>query len=235
MLYAIGEIFLVVVGILIALSINNWNESRKLQQREVQILKELKSDLLQTKKDIEEAVTNHKVVLGSNQYLLDAIHLKAPYSDSIYRAIASAGNYYEIVPKTSGFENLKTIGLNTISNDSLRIAITNIFQLRFTHLQSDFQVKNSPFNIHNMMFPYQKKYFEMDLSEPYKFARKYSDTLNFFKLKIRDYESFLIDTELFKELQLTMYTRSNIVETEMWLVEEIDSVILRINDELKEK
>ena len=75
----------------------------------------------------------------------------------------------------------------------------------------------------------------MDLSEPYKFARKYSDTLNFFKLKIRDYESFLIDTELFKELQLTMYTRSNIVETEMWLVEEIDSVILRINDELKEK
>ena len=32
MLYAIGEIVLVVVGILIALSINNWNESRKQEQ-----------------------------------------------------------------------------------------------------------------------------------------------------------------------------------------------------------
>ena len=30
--YAIGEIILVVIGILIALQINNWNESRKLQE-----------------------------------------------------------------------------------------------------------------------------------------------------------------------------------------------------------
>lgn len=235
LLYAIGEIILVVIGILIALSINNWNEMRKLQQREVQILKEIKSDLFQTKKDIEEAVTNHKVVLGKSQYLLDAIRLKAPNSDSIYRAFASAGNLNKIVPKTSGFENLKTNGLNTISNDSLRIAITNIFQLRFTHLQSDFQSENSLFEIEHMIFPYQKKYFTMDLSEPYKFARKYSDTLNFFKLKIRDYEVFLRDIELFTDLQVSMFTRSNIVESEMEIVEEIDSIILRIDDELKEK
>ena len=32
--YAIGEIILVVIGILIALSINNWNEDRKDKVRE---------------------------------------------------------------------------------------------------------------------------------------------------------------------------------------------------------
>lgn len=35
LLYAIGEILLVVIGILIALQINNWNQERKERQREV--------------------------------------------------------------------------------------------------------------------------------------------------------------------------------------------------------
>ena len=43
--YAMGEIFLVVIGILIALQINNWNEDRKNQREAVAILKNLKSEL----------------------------------------------------------------------------------------------------------------------------------------------------------------------------------------------
>ena len=42
LLYAIGEIVLVVIGILIALQINNWNESRKENEEEIVILKSLK-------------------------------------------------------------------------------------------------------------------------------------------------------------------------------------------------
>ncbi len=47
--YAIGEIILVVIGILIALSINNWNEHRKLKIEEVKIINRL---IKETKKDI---------------------------------------------------------------------------------------------------------------------------------------------------------------------------------------
>ena len=43
--YAIGEIILVIIGILIALSINNWNENRKLQNEELSLLHEVKSNL----------------------------------------------------------------------------------------------------------------------------------------------------------------------------------------------
>ncbi|WP_411768401.1 DUF6090 family protein [Winogradskyella sp. A3E31] len=42
--YAIGEIVLVVIGILIALQINNWNESRKINSQEVVYLQDLKND-----------------------------------------------------------------------------------------------------------------------------------------------------------------------------------------------
>lgn len=45
LLYAIGEITLVVIGILIALQINNWNEGTKDRVKEIKILKEIKSNL----------------------------------------------------------------------------------------------------------------------------------------------------------------------------------------------
>jgi hypothetical protein len=47
--YAIGEIILVVIGILIALQINNWNEARKLSIKETIYLKGLKADFEQSK------------------------------------------------------------------------------------------------------------------------------------------------------------------------------------------
>ena len=52
--YAIGEIILVVIGILIALSINNWNESRKELDSELQLYSNLLSDLNSEYSSIEE-------------------------------------------------------------------------------------------------------------------------------------------------------------------------------------
>lgn len=43
--YAVGEVILVVVGILIALQVNNWNENRKQRAKELHYLANLKNDL----------------------------------------------------------------------------------------------------------------------------------------------------------------------------------------------
>ena len=43
--YAIGEIVLVVLGILIALQINNWNENRNISKIELTLLANLKNDI----------------------------------------------------------------------------------------------------------------------------------------------------------------------------------------------
>ena len=48
LLYAIGEIFLVVIGILIALQVNNWNEKRLERRQEIEILKSVRKDLANT-------------------------------------------------------------------------------------------------------------------------------------------------------------------------------------------
>lgn len=44
-IYAIGEIVLVMIGILLALQVNNWNENRKNDKTETNYLKNLKRDL----------------------------------------------------------------------------------------------------------------------------------------------------------------------------------------------
>jgi len=58
LLYAIGEIVLVVIGILIALSINNWNEKQKLNSKTqdyyLQLLDDLNSDIMVSKQTIEK-------------------------------------------------------------------------------------------------------------------------------------------------------------------------------------
>ena len=58
--YAIGEIVLVVIGILIALSINNWNEGRKNDIAEKEFIKGIHNDLTQDKEYIKLVITKIK-------------------------------------------------------------------------------------------------------------------------------------------------------------------------------
>lgn len=54
--YAIGEILLVVIGILIALQINNWNEKRKSMVKEQEILTRLKVEFLSNQKLVNNTI-----------------------------------------------------------------------------------------------------------------------------------------------------------------------------------
>lgn len=56
LLYAIGEILLVVIGILIALQINNWNEARKLDIKESIYLNGLKIDFEQSQRALNRVI-----------------------------------------------------------------------------------------------------------------------------------------------------------------------------------
>ncbi|WP_296378144.1 DUF6090 family protein [Winogradskyella sp.] len=233
--YAIGEIILVVIGILIALQINNWNQDKKTEKQEEQIYKELKSDLIQTKIEISKTISQHNKTLKSTQQLITEISNKKEYSDSIYRFFGDSGGEFKIIPKTSAFENLKNIGLNTLSNDSLRISITNLFQLDLNRLGDELGMNNSSFNIREQLYPYQMKYLFLDTNQPTNYGFKHTDTIKVYKLKIRDYDKFLIDNELLKTLQLSLWHRSLIVDEEVEILNNIDNVIKGINKELESR
>ncbi|MFH6770370.1 DUF6090 family protein [Gaetbulibacter aestuarii] len=233
--YAFGEIVLVVIGILIALQINNWNENRKLRKQEIQIYLELKSDLQQTKSDIQKTVSEHRKIFELNQDLVNDIRNKKPNSDTIYNSFTNSGLDFQIIPKTSAFENLKNMGINTLSNDSLRIAITNLFQLDLKRLDDELGMNRSGYNISKLLFPYQNKYLFADYSQPTKYGFKNADSIKIYKLKIKDYDEFLRDNNLLKNLQLTLYNRGKKIDVEIQTMEAIDRVIKKIEEELKSR
>ena len=70
--YAIGEIILVVIGILIALQINNWNQNRLDSNQEQQILLQLKSEFQENLKELDAKDTMRKHMIYSIEKLFNA-------------------------------------------------------------------------------------------------------------------------------------------------------------------
>lgn len=69
LLYAFGEIILVVIGILLALQINNWNEDKKVQETKRKTLALIKKEILANQKMIENVYGYHIMVRDTLQHL----------------------------------------------------------------------------------------------------------------------------------------------------------------------
>ncbi len=121
--YAIGEIVLVVIGILIALSINNWNEDRKDRIKETSILKELNKDFKNNLEQFQRVKATHirtqRSVLKFKEYInhKDLLLVK----DSIAKYYFQAFNGVSYNPSNGVIESLISSGeYQLIKNDSLR-------------------------------------------------------------------------------------------------------------------
>ena len=63
--YAVGEIVLVVIGILIALQINNWNEDKKERKKELVYLENIKTDLMLNIEELNEFIEARRSCISS--------------------------------------------------------------------------------------------------------------------------------------------------------------------------
>lgn len=119
--YAVGEIFLVVIGILIALQLNTWNENRKLNQQEKLYIKRLLQDnrknLITFAAEIARLEeNNHKTEAFCNAFKDKGC------SDSLLVLTASDfiiyGTLYPVFnPSISTFEDLSSTGNLSIIKD----------------------------------------------------------------------------------------------------------------------
>ena len=131
--YAIGEIVLVVIGILIALQINNWNELRKESIYERKILIEIQNSL---QKDLNfwKNLLNGRVTRKESgaPELLKKLHNPDVYQDSvvsIIRDYVNLGIGINFSYDKGPYESLKSIGLDQIKNDSLRQNIVRMYEV----------------------------------------------------------------------------------------------------------
>lgn len=130
LLYAIGEIILVVIGILIALAINNKNEENKNMEQEQVILKQLKADYDSNLLQLENKIEMRRKLISESLNILDISSKNILISqDSLSMIFAT----FFMDPTFDPIENdLMNLGnINLIRNDSLKQLLS--------HWNSDFK------------------------------------------------------------------------------------------------
>ncbi len=126
LLYAIGEIVLVVIGILIALQINNWNENEKIKAEEKIIIAGLIQNIEDDIKNLIRVKKNDSIFIDANRILLSALkndsirENKPLLKQKIYDASFSSS----FIPSQITFNQMQFSGkLKYILNDSIKSKI----------------------------------------------------------------------------------------------------------------
>ncbi|MBX2965717.1 MAG: hypothetical protein KF845_06195 [Cyclobacteriaceae bacterium] len=125
---AITELFMITLGVSIALFFQFWYEEAKEHELEEKILKELLTTLNDDINRLENTIKSDMEILKAIDSVLTLTTKDAPYHPSIDTVIASAFQASPFHANVSGYETLKNLGLNLIRNDTLRISITNLYE-----------------------------------------------------------------------------------------------------------
>jgi len=127
--YAIGEIVLVVIGILIALQINNWNEDFKNSKKEKGYLINLQQDLVLDSIRLNELEHNLELAVKSKKSFKKIIEGQNASLDSLTVYFYNQTDIItDFVPNSTTLDELKySNGLNLISNSQLRRQIVTLY------------------------------------------------------------------------------------------------------------
>ncbi|MDT0554102.1 DUF6090 family protein [Urechidicola vernalis] len=120
--YAIGEIVLVVIGILIALSINNWNQNQKNIAKKAVLLKALKIEFTSNLKQIDTVLYYDQNVIKYTQKLLQLDSKKSiiTLTDSLPIWIQNSDTRWTFDPLNGALRSGISSGeIHLINNDSL--------------------------------------------------------------------------------------------------------------------
>ncbi len=160
LLYAVGEILLVVVGILIAVQIESHYSALKERREELVLLAEMKNNLNQDLNDIDNNIEGIIRIINDRNQLVVHLEKHTPVTDSIalayfrlYAAVFFANN-------TSAYKTLSSTGLKSISNDSLRQDVTTLYDLHYPSLQI---IENNMMPLYLRIMDYRADHILTDL------------------------------------------------------------------------
>tara|TARA_R110001592_G_scaffold107811_2_gene301605 strand:+ start:328 stop:1080 length:753 start_codon:yes stop_codon:yes gene_type:complete len=181
LIYAIGEIILVVIGIMIALSINNWNESKKEQNILNASLNSVKLNLQEDIENLNSQINYNKSVLEAVDFSFRIISLPeyddlplSRFADSVFD-VATERTFF---PTTTAFNSMESGShFQWINNQEIIQAIYNYYALvdkisSLTNQNNQF-VKN-----HMEVFTYNRMEFGSLLPNSNPYSKKRNPSLN---------------------------------------------------------
>ena len=209
--YSIGEIILVVIGILIAVYINNWDLNQLKQDNGVKALKIVKRDLQTEKYVLEDFKKRYSY---TRKYLIDILYNNK--TDNLDSLKFHFGPYVHY-KMNSEYISLKSSGkLNLISNSKLRSKLVNFYEVYYSIYKE---------------LEEEHKFFIDKRVNDYFFNQFPSDTSNFVDSK---FVKSKLNDQNFKKILDQQITSLQYI-TENFYIEKIDELIKIITEELKNK
>ena len=236
--YAIGEILLVVVGILIALQINTWKEDRKDKELYYSYLIRLKEDFTEMLNSTKEAQIIEKRLVELGEMVLNFDQETAKDINPLQFAIAldyTAGRHFYKKSSQTWADLISTGNLNLLDNKELRNQIgayNSLIDQRHFQIEEwfAFKVKYRDLTRH-ILRPEERLYLPEDwpygnFEDPAFEDFKLQTTLDEMKSKLKaipELKGVLTDVVLTRNITVTMMT----IEVKL-----LSSILMTINDEI---
>ncbi len=194
--YAIGEIILVVIGILIALQVNNWNIDKTDKKRELKYLTNIVLDLKKDIKSLNDLMEFRKNRLIGDQKIIDHMNgIPVDNLNELAKNIVNSMMERNFTPNNTTFLELSNSGnLNLISNDSIKFLLLELEELYKTNKLS---IEHETFDYREYISKSANRNIDVDLLIPVYMGLKTIEeqkiTLDSFKdlLNIREYKNGL--------------------------------------------
>ena len=218
--YALGEIVLVVIGILIALQLNNWNAGQKAAREELKLLQEMRHNLASDLEDCFWNIEKQAELSLTNRAVLRHLEERTPFHDSLR---AYYGNLvYSTTQKRNmaTYDHLKAKGIDLIQNDSLRRNITAVYSERYYYIERQELEYDNPYQMNELVPQLNAKVIMND-------SNKIGEPINL---------ALLQDDDAFKgALRMNASIRQNMIRRYSGLSEDLEGLIAHIDQELKER
>lgn len=123
------EFLSVFSAVILAFMLNSWNDGRKADLAEEKILKEVFYGLGKDSLDVQANIRGHKTGIQGCEYWLSHLNGNGAGGDTLaifYQHVIFRD--YISIQNTSGYEALKSRGLELVEDDSLRNAIVSLYE-----------------------------------------------------------------------------------------------------------
>ncbi|NNF33684.1 MAG: hypothetical protein HKN68_06230 [Saprospiraceae bacterium] len=156
--YAVGEIILVVIGILIALQINNWNQQRLQNNTIQQGLSEVKNNLVSDSLQMTDVIKRMEAEMKIQKEIIEVIENGGVLDPSFNENLGKCMALNTIQVTQNGYQTLKRIGLENIKNKELENYLIGYYDI----LNKDFysEVEDDNVDLMNVWLPYVRKNFK---------------------------------------------------------------------------
>ena len=129
------EILVIILGVLGAFGLNNWNESRLRQGLEQEVLEQLSADLGRTLGSVEVSSRSRLSTIERSETLLAHMAGDKPYDDSISYLLASSFFWSQLDTDLGGYKTMQSHGVDIIASRELRSDIIHHFERRLAGIK----------------------------------------------------------------------------------------------------